>query len=221
LWRQLGGGVAAAAGQWRRSARRRLQLGRSSLAAARQRWQRGGGAQCDCGSSLAAAWWRWQLGVVSQRDGGGSLAEAERRAERWRRQSGGRAQRDGGGSLGVTWQWRQLGGGSLAGKAWHRHGGGGRAVAALIVTAAAAWLWRGHKNQQSTKSTEATMMTATTITIETMMTATTITIEMKGTAVAAEARLQRGGSGQLGGGGGSVNTPRRGNPFKLTHFKLR
>ena len=30
-----------------------------------------------------------------------------------------------------------------------------------------------------------------------MMTATTITIDMKGTAVAAEVRLQRGGSGQL------------------------
>ena len=37
-----------------------------------------------------------------------------------------------------------------------------------------------------------------------MMTATTITIETKGTAVAAKARLQRGGSGQLGGGGVSV-----------------
>jgi hypothetical protein len=39
-----------------------------------------------------------------------------------------------------------------------------------------------------------------------MMTATTITIEMKGTAVAVEARLQRGGGGQLGGGGGSVGS---------------
>ena len=39
-----------------------------------------------------------------------------------------------------------------------------------------------------------------------MMTATTITIETKGTAVAAEARLQRGGSGQLGGGSGSVSS---------------
>jgi hypothetical protein len=38
----------------------------------------------------------------------------------------------------------------------------------------------------------------------TMMTATTITIETKGTAVALKARLQRGGSGQLGGGGVSV-----------------
>ncbi len=37
-----------------------------------------------------------------------------------------------------------------------------------------------------------------------MMTATTITIETKGTAVAAKAQLQRGGSGQLGGGGVSV-----------------
>jgi len=36
------------------------------------------------------------------------------------------------------------------------------------------------------------------------MTATTITIETKGTAVVAEARLQCGGSGQLGGGGVSV-----------------
>ncbi len=59
--------------------------------------------------------------------------------------------------------------------------------------AVAAWPRRGHKNQQSTKSTETTMMTATTITIET-----------KGTAVAAKARLQRGGSGQHGGGGVSV-----------------
>ncbi len=39
-----------------------------------------------------------------------------------------------------------------------------------------------------------------------MTTATTITIETKGTAVAAEARLQRGGSGQLGSGGGSVGS---------------
>jgi hypothetical protein len=42
---------------------------------------------------------------------------------------------------------------------------------------AAAWGRQGHKNQQSTKSTETAAMTATAITIET-----------KGTVVAAEAR---------------------------------
>ena len=39
-----------------------------------------------------------------------------------------------------------------------------------------------------------------------MMTAMTITIETKGMAVAAEVRLQHGGSGQLGDGGGSVGS---------------
>jgi hypothetical protein len=68
-------------------------------------------------------------------------------------------------------------------------------VAVLSATAAAAWPRWGHKNQQSTKSTETTMMTAT-----------TLTIEMKGTTVAAEKRLQRGGSGQLGSGSGSIGS---------------
>ena len=57
----------AAAAQWRRSARRRLQLGRGSLAAARRRRQRAGGAHRDCGGSLAAARWRQQLGGISGR----------------------------------------------------------------------------------------------------------------------------------------------------------
>ena len=57
-----------------------------------------------------------------------------------------------------------------------------------------------------------------------MMTATTITIKIKGMAVAAEARLQRGGSGQLGGGGGSVGSAggvRHFNSNKNTCDKLK
>ena len=77
----------------------------------------------------------------------------------WPRQSGGGVQRDGGGSLEVARQWRQLGSGSLAGAAWRRRGGGGRAVAASNSMAVAAW-WRSGGDGRAVAAHSATVAPA-------------------------------------------------------------